>query len=50
MGKFNKGGKKEMPALNSSSMPDIVFAILFFFMVTTTMRSGADGADETAHS
>ena len=39
MGKFNKGGKKEMPALNSSSMPDIVFAILFFFMVTTTMRS-----------
>ena len=39
MGKFNKAGKKEMPALNSSSMPDIVFAILFFFMVTTTMRS-----------
>ena len=39
MGKFNKGGKKGMPALNSSSMPDIVFAILFFFMVTTTMRS-----------
>ena len=39
MGKFNKSGKKEMPALNSSSMPDIVFAILFFFMVTTTMRS-----------
>ena len=39
MGKFNKGAKKGMPALNSSSMPDIVFAILFFFMVTTTMRS-----------
>lgn len=39
MGKFNKSGKKEMPELNSSSMPDIVFAILFFFMVTTTMRS-----------
>src|SRR5690606_27238459 len=35
----NQAGKKEMPALNSSSMPDIVFAILFFFMVTTTMRS-----------
>ncbi len=28
-----------MPELNSSSMPDIIFAILFFFMVTTTMRS-----------
>ena len=25
--------------MNTSSMPDIVFAILFFFMVTTTMRS-----------
>lgn len=28
-----------MPELNTSSMPDLVFAILFFFMVTTTMRS-----------
>lgn len=28
-----------MPALNTASMPDLVFAILFFFMVTTTMRS-----------
>ncbi|NLD22621.1 MAG: biopolymer transporter ExbD [Bacteroidales bacterium] len=28
-----------MPEMNTSSMPDIVFAILFFFMVTTTMRS-----------
>jgi len=39
MGKFNKSGKREMPALNTSSMPDLVFTILFFFMVTTTMRS-----------
>lgn len=39
MGKFNKSGKKEMPALNTSSMPDIVFTVLFFFMITTTMRS-----------
>ncbi len=39
MGKFNKSGTKEMPEMNTSSMPDIVFAILFFFMVTTTMRS-----------
>ena len=28
-----------MPELNTASMPDLVFAILFFFMVTTTMRS-----------
>ena len=39
MGKFNKSGKKDMPEMNTSSMPDIVFAILFFFMITTTMRS-----------
>lgn len=39
MGKFNKSGAREMPEMNTASMPDIVFAILFFFMVTTTMRS-----------
>lgn len=39
MGKFTKSGGREMPELNTSSMPDLVFAILFFFMVTTTMRS-----------
>lgn len=39
MGKFNKSGGREMPELNTASMPDLVFAILFFFMVTTTMRS-----------
>lgn len=39
MGKFTKSGGREMPELNTASMPDLVFAILFFFMVTTTMRS-----------
>jgi biopolymer transport protein ExbD len=38
MGKFSKSGGREMPALNTSSLPDMIFAILFFFMVTTTMR------------
>ena len=38
MSKFNKGAKKEMPALSTSSLPDIVFMLLFFFMVTTQMR------------
>ncbi|MFA5657297.1 MAG: biopolymer transporter ExbD [Dysgonamonadaceae bacterium] len=38
MGKFNKSGGREMPALNTASLPDMIFAILFFFMVTTTMR------------
>lgn len=38
MSKFKKGGKKEMPAITSSSISDIVFMLLFFFMVTTQMR------------
>ena len=27
-----------MPALNTSSLPDLIFTILFFFMIVTTMR------------
>ena len=38
MSKFKKGGKKEMPAITSSSLSDIVFMLLFFFMVSTQMR------------
>lgn len=34
---FKKGGKKEVPPVGTSS--DIVFMFLFFFMVTTQMRS-----------
>ena len=38
MSKFGKKGKKEAPKLNTASLPDIVFMILFFFMITTSMR------------
>ena len=38
MGKFNKSGKKGMPELNTSSLPDLIFSMLFFFMMITTMR------------
>ena len=38
MAKFKSGDKKEVPSLSTSSLPDIVFMLLFFFMVTTTMR------------
>ena len=34
--KTKKG--KESPGINTSSLPDIIFMLLFFFMVTTTMR------------
>lgn len=35
---IKKKGGKNSPALNTSSLPDIVFMLLFFFMVSTTMR------------
>ncbi|KAA6334558.1 hypothetical protein EZS27_017139 [termite gut metagenome] len=38
MGKFNKTGKREMPSLNTSSLPDLIFTLLFFFMIVTTLR------------
>ncbi len=38
MSKFRKKGEKELPPISTSSLPDIVFMILFFFMVSTTMR------------
>ncbi len=38
MGKFNKTGKRGMPTLNTSSLPDLIFSLLFFFMIVTTMR------------
>lgn len=38
MAKFARTGSKEAPKLNTSSLPDIVFMILFFFMVTTQLR------------
>ena len=38
MSMFKKEGKKEMPGIASGSLSDIVFMLLFFFMVTTQMR------------
>ena len=37
MSKFKKK-KKGMPGISTASLPDIVFMLLFFFMVTTVMR------------
>ena len=38
MSKFKNSEKKEVPAITSSSLSDIVFMLLFFFMVTTQLR------------
>ena len=38
MAKFNKKKSGDMPAISTASLPDIVFMLLFFFMVATVMR------------
>jgi len=38
MAKFERKGKTGMPAISTASLPDIVFMLLFFFMVSTTLR------------
>lgn len=38
MAKFNKKKSSELPPISTASLPDIVFMLLFFFMVATTMR------------
>ena len=38
MAKFIKKGDKGTPGINTASLPDIVFMILMFFMVSTSMR------------
>ena len=38
MSKFKASGKRETPGITSGSLSDIVFMLLFFFMVTTQMR------------
>ncbi len=38
MAKFARKNKGGMPGINTSSLPDIIFMLLFFFMVSTSMR------------
>lgn len=38
MSKFKKNSGGGTPAISTASLPDIVFMLLFFFMVTTVMR------------
>ena len=41
MGKFNKKKSGDLPAISTASLPDIVFMLLFFFMVATVMRDNS---------
>lgn len=39
MSKFVKKRGKSSPAISTASLPDIIFMLLFFFMVVTVMRN-----------
>ncbi|UBM62324.1 biopolymer transporter ExbD [Candidatus Sulfidibacterium hydrothermale] len=41
MSKFKTTKTKSSPGINTSSLPDIIFMLLFFFMVTTSMRQNS---------
>jgi biopolymer transport protein ExbD len=38
MSRFRTGKKKTFPPINTASLPDCIFLLLFFFMVTTHFR------------
>ena len=38
MAKFGRKNKGGLPAINTSSMPDVIFMMLFFFMTVTSLR------------
>lgn len=38
MAVIRKKGGKELPAVSTASLPDIIFMLIFFFMVATQMR------------
>lgn len=38
MGKFQKKRGKALPEISTASLPDIIFMLLFFFMVVTVLR------------
>jgi len=46
MAKFKKDTNTELPQLASTSLSDIVFMLLFFFMVTTNMRKATVMVEE----
>ena len=41
MSKFNKKKTGALPPISTASLPDIVFMLLFFFMVVTVLRDSS---------
>ena len=50
MSKFKKKKGGDLPAINTASLPDIVFMLLFFFMVATVMRDNSMMVENTLPS
>ncbi len=38
MSMFTRNRRRRIPGINSSSLPDLIFTVLFFFMIVTNMR------------
>ena len=38
MSMFRRRRRQDVPALNTASLPDLIFTVLFFFMIVTHMR------------
>lgn len=38
MSRFRKTERRQVPGLNTASLPDLIFTILFFFMIVTHIR------------
>ncbi|MDX1326536.1 MAG: biopolymer transporter ExbD [Arenibacter sp.] len=47
MSKFNKKKDAALPAVNTASLPDIVFMLLFFFMTVTVMKDSTLKVENT---
>jgi biopolymer transport protein ExbD len=39
MSRFRKTGTRKVPSLNTASLPDLIFTLLFFFLLVSNMRS-----------
>ena len=39
MSRFRPSTHKEVPSVNTASLPDMVFTLLFFFMIVTNMQT-----------
>lgn len=46
MAKFKKKNDKGVPAISTASLPDVIFMLLFFFMISTVMRDTSLKVDQ----